>query len=352
MFVNGTEFFFRYLQKSKLLQRAQILLAKRKQQEYLHFLDQIEEWSGKGLEYLSARALSSKKWRREFFRFNEIYSHDLALKRFSGIPYEYSLEVMVEHGLILSETIIENSNKYPLAQKNIVMSNPRVDFLARNEVPSIAIGPYIHYAKSIFDEEKTGAVKKKMGKTLLFFAGHSTREISVERSYAEMFRIIDGLQLQQNFDTVLICGHFVDIEQGLFSIAPKNEKYQYISAGYNRCPAFLDLLRTYIELSDVVASNSIGTQTGYSIFLGKPFWVVNEDSIDKFYSGNQRVLREHRRVIKNAIIGKHQLSYLELEDCFKEQVATVDKANYELVADLWGFDEVKRPDELREILLN
>ena len=71
-----------------------------------------------------------------------------------------------------------------------------------------------------------------------------------------------------------ILGYFIDINNGLFDNITKEDNYKFISCG-DRCgPLFLSLLKTYILLADIVASNTIGTQTGYSLFFNKPYWVI------------------------------------------------------------------------------
>ena len=136
-------------------------------------MNSFADMADQGLESMSRQALAPPGWSRELFKVNEFYAHDLVLKRHAGISYSQALPGLIEHGLVLGRTLVENVKRYPLAKMNIVMSEPRARFLREQGIPAVTIGPYIHYARPVLDEEKMLALKQRLGKTLLFFVSHS-----------------------------------------------------------------------------------------------------------------------------------------------------------------------------------
>ncbi|SFV60197.1 hypothetical protein MNB_SV-3-701 [hydrothermal vent metagenome] len=342
--------FKRFLLNCKYYHKIRLILNRVNMKKYINFMHELLNNRNQSIQYLSERALNSPCWSREIFSTNEFYAHDLIFKKYAGISYSQSLSCLIEHGLVLTEHLVENVNKFPLATSNIVMSEARKMYLKKNGIPAYAVGPYIHYADSIYNHEDLKMMKKRLGKTLLFFPSHSTKYVSIKESYKTFSKTISKLKKNHNFSSVLICGYFLDIEDKLFDYIEKEKGYYFISAG-NRCgPLFLNLIKTYIILADVVASNTIGTQAGYALFLGKPFWTISNTNIIDSYAGSTLHVLKEQSIVDKPLIGDYDISYHELEKLFQKQSYDIDKDLFKIVSSLWGFNDIKSKSEINKII--
>ncbi|MHB0993933.1 MAG: hypothetical protein ACYC04_06205 [Sulfurovum sp.] len=333
-----------------LFHKMRLLLDSKNKQQYLDFIKELEKTRHMGLEYLAKKSLNSPYWDREIFRTNELYSHDIVLKKYANIPFDQPLSCIIEHGLVLTEHLVENPLTYPFAKSNVVMSQARKKYLEENGIDAHAIGPYIHYVDTIYNDSELRRMKEKLGKTLLFFPSHSTKDVSKKESYKYMSEIIDKLKKKHDFDSVLICGYFMDIQDNLFDYIDHNEGYLFVSAGDRRGPMFLNLIKTFISLSDIVASTTIGTQTGYAYLLGKPYWTIPNGNITDYYSGNQNCVQNEKSIVSKPLIGNHKISYFDLEKMFYSQTFSIDDDLFGIVSDLWGFNEIKSKKNMKVIL--
>jgi hypothetical protein len=343
-----------FLRNNKIIynvyHRLRLIKNLRNKKKFLEFKDCLMKNRFKGLEFISELALKPLFWEREKFKTNEKYSHDIALKTYCNQSIGEPLSKIIEHGIVINKHLIENANNYAGCMGNIVMSRARAEFLISQGIPSIAIGPYIHYARSIFKTDELKYIKNKMGKTLLYFPSHSTSFTSVEDSYKFINDDIKVATEGEEFDTVLICGYFIDINNGLFDNITKEDNYKFISCG-DRCgPLFLSLLKTYILLADIVASNTIGTQTGYSLFFNKPYWVIGNTDITRYYDGSMNKVEEEINAMHKELIGDMEITYLEYENYFRNKSYDIDHKTYKLTSLFWGFDDIKTEGQLRNII--
>lgn len=318
---------------------------------YLAHMERMLTSKPKGLASVSELSLEPVFWEREIFRCNEIYAHDLVFKQFLGVDPARCLEVIVEHGCVFSEVLVENHLTFPGARQNIVMSRARSQFLARHGISSTPIGPYLHYAGSFFDEQEISRLKRELGKTLLYFPSHSTLDVCIKDSFSEIDGILSELKKNHGFDSVLICGYYMDIEKGLFQAIEKKDGYHFVTCGNRLGPFFQGLLKSFLLLADVVASNSAGTQAGYALYCGKPFWIVGGTNIWSHYKGDSAKVREELAITSQPILGT-DLHLLELESLFRNQSMTPDEGLRSLVGRLWGFDDTRSPQELKRAIFH
>lgn len=314
---------------------------------------ELSRFTGDNLERLAALALAPPVfWERELLAINEQYAHDLTLKKYLGLDLGTRLGVIIEHGLVLNRSLVENHLNYPLARRNIVMSRARAEYLASMGVKAAPIGPYLHYAAPVFSAADLASLRQKLGKTLLFFPSHSTQDVSVVDSYRDLNAMLIDLTKRHGFDSVLVCGYFIDIENGLFDRIEKRDGIHFISCGHRFGPGFLALLKTWLLLADVAASNSLGTQAGYALYCGKPFWVVGEQAITRFYSGAAQRVADERAATAQPLIGERSMSFEDLEALFRHESYRIDPEVYRCVSGLWGFEDVLDRDGLWRALFD
>jgi hypothetical protein len=102
------------------------------------------------------------------------------------------------------------------------------------------------------------------------------------------------------------------------------------TAGHQLDINFLNRLKTIILLSDYTCSNSIGTHTGYCVYLGKPHLVINP----------VQTLEEVNPL------------WRDLWETFEKDSSQAQVDKRLLASKYWGFDCVKSREEMRALLIN
>lgn len=135
-------------------------------------------------------------------------------------------------------------------------------------VPVFSIGPYIHYAKGIYSEEKIQEIKEKNGKTLLIFSPHSIE--STKRKYDKKL-FIDNVvkEYGSQFSSMWLCTYWTDLNDPVCQYA-ESIGIHVVTAGFRFDSKFSQRLKTVFEIADAIVCGDIGTFIPYALFLGKP----------------------------------------------------------------------------------
>ena len=99
--------------------------------------------------------------------------------------------------------------------------------LVWEEIPNVsvhALGPYILYAKPLYTYPKLQRLKRRLGKTLLFFPVHASSDCKMPFDAHEAIRRLQVLKKQYDFRTVLVCMYYMNLQQG--------EHLPYLQAGF------------------------------------------------------------------------------------------------------------------------
>jgi hypothetical protein len=271
------------------------------------------------------------------------YGHDIVIKRFAGLPLVGPyLPYTIEHGLKLSPlSYFEKPNV--LSSGFLCMSQERSDSLDKMfKTNSVAIGPWIHYAKPVLDKNAMHELKIQLGKTLLVIGSHNWGEVT--RHY-DQDKFIDRIQIvkeEYEYQTVIHSLHWMDDPNGFPS--------SWISAchGHKLNPWFLDCLKTLFMLSDGLATNSIGTHLGYSISERKQVhWMPIE------VRQNISSLSGHHLESEKAE-WRARTSFREMLDCLSDQgqkpLTASDHSLHEEINKYWGLDSLRSANCMRDIL--
>lgn len=203
------------------------------------------------------------------YGFNSFYGLSKIINR--AIGNTGVVDGAIEHGISCAGKI----DSYSVG-KDVVytMSESRKNFIESvlYGKKCVAVGPYIKYANSILSKDEIIAQKKKLGKTLLLFPAHSTHHVNASFNVDVFIEEVERVRKKYNYDTVLVCIYWKDHLRGL-SQKYAAKKYLLCTAGHIYDSHFMNRLRTIIELSDVAMSNDIGTNMGYCITLGKPYYL-------------------------------------------------------------------------------
>lgn len=274
---------------------------------------------------------------------NNMYGIGFWLKKYANIGSK--LNTYIEHGLFLGD-YIEIDEKEWYVKSITTMSEKRRIHLVNNGINKQinVIGPYINYADYYTNYSEFLKLKKKLGRTLLIFPSHSTKNI-LESNFSH--QIIKYVNLHKHeFDTIMINLYYIDACNKDILAEYRNENYMLTCAGHKFDPYFLSRLKTIISLADMTASNSgsIGTHIGYCLSLNKPHHIFetisekkprNEVGVKLLNSVN--VIREHEK--------------LEIENVFSKYSEEINKIQYTVACNYWGLNEIKSKGEISDLLL-
>ena len=214
---------------------------------------------------------------------NSYYGHEYWLKKYSG--YEKSILGLIEHGLTFRCDVDKDGWNIEWELGSILtFGNCRYDLL-RELYPSyniVRIGPRIHYAP--VDREYYNELKKKLDpnkRTIVLYPLHS---LATQKSLYNIDSFLeDALYFAKENDigNILVSLHPSDILNGYDKdYLVKNQKLLLVSGGSNEI-RFLPRLKAILSIADITYSNTVGTHTGYSIYMNKP-QIINpkSDSLD------------------------------------------------------------------------
>ena len=145
---------------------------------------------------------------------------------------------------------------------------------AKPYAPIYNIGPYILYARSIYSENQIKQMKKNYGKTVLLFPGHSFEGTDVEYNRDTFVDQIMG-EFSEKYNTILVSVYWNDVDDPVYEAFRKSGA-KLVSAGFRGDQNFIHRLRTLIDVSDLVASNLVGSYVGFSQALNTPLYMLSD----------------------------------------------------------------------------
>lgn len=275
---------------------------------------------------------------------NNLYGYAEALKEYAQLKQD--LNAYMEHGLFLGEIVHPDQFHWHF-RKVITMCTQRVEILAQKlpQKKASAIGPYIHYAKPLLDEDAFTALKKSLGKVLLVFPFHSMK--GVEAGYEEGMLIEEIKARAKDFDSVLISLYFLDAQNTHRAKQYTDAGFKVVTAGHKFDPNFVRRQRTHIELADMTMSNGMGTQTGYCIYLNKPHYIFNQ-AIEQKARSSAEALR-HEAVTNLSAQEKIQYERSLFNNLFGTYQTHISDEQQRITAQYWGFKDVRSPEEIRQL---
>lgn len=276
--------------------------------------------------------------------YNMWYGHGNSIKNYCG--YKGSSCLQIEHGVYLTDYTPKDqmNKKFPGI---ITFGDAGYKRLKKDmNQDIIKVGPYINYANILYPNEFMTHIKKILGKTLLIFPSHSTWSLQVDYDIDKFIKYIKNIVLQNRIQSVIVCMFSRDIERGINKYF-ENNGFIVVTCGYRGDINFLNKQKTLINLADYVISNVAGTYLGYSIFLGKPITLYNQeldktlikkDLEDEFLS-KWKLIDEFYTMQQNVIMQE-----------FCEFNEFITKNQYDIANLHWGFDYIKTKKEMKDIL--
>lgn len=287
-----------------------------------------------------------KQTEKDYFGDNRHYGHFNVFRNFCD--YNNTSYILIEHGLHFGGYVpnYEISNNSPAI---ITFGDYSYKYIReKTSKPILKVGPYIHYAKNLYTDEFINYIKAILGKTLLVFPMHSIDKVYYEYNIEEFMMHIEGLKRKYNFETIIICMYWKDIELGINKYY-EDKGYKVVSAGHrNNNISFLNRLKTIISISDYTISNSLGTHTGYCVYLNKPHQIFNQNIIIKGKDENSLKIEFDKRGnnFEDLYNEEKRLFY----NVFNEFNLNITKEQYEICNKYWGFDCIRTQEEMKDIM--
>lgn len=278
------------------------------------------------------------------------YCMDKILKEYANFPLDEKIHALFEHGVQITD-YCEGFFRAHEYEPSIVPSKYRVEVLKKqkNYNGAYAIGPYIHYSKSLLNSDELNEEKERLGKTLLVFPSHSIEGTLSSFDYEKFCEEID--KYSSEFDSVRICMYYKDVNLKRFK--PYEKKgFEIVSAGHFNDYNFMPRLKSIIEASDMTMSNECGSHLGYCIYLNKPHFLFNshETTYEKEKNGEHAELMiKHANKVQESKINNENVK--NIREYFSKFETKITNNQYELINYLWGFDEIKTPEELNNIFM-
>lgn len=305
--------------------------------------------SRKGLHFTDIEKLSAdlpNTYIKEILRgeiFLARYGMNRNLKQYAGLPLNSKIHALFEHGILYTD-YIGGAFRIHEYLPSIVASKYRLNILKKqkNYRGAYAIGPYINYANSLLNEEEIKSEKERLGRTLLVFPSHSIDCVTAQFDYNNF---IDEIKrVGKDFDNIRICMYYQDVTLNKHKPYQK-EGFEIVTAGHFNDYYFLNRLKSIILTSDVTMANDIGTHLGYCLYLNKPHYIFKQ-KIDYDIRNNlieKNTKEAHEKINKSDNV----TNILRL---FSEYGEKITPEQYALISYLWGFDEVKTPEELKNLI--
>jgi len=280
----------------------------------------------------------------EYVNNNTWYQHGLSIKTYAGFNKKYKLPVSIRHGIILADQYCPHDIDNDLPCLIVFSEHSKNIFSKYTNKEIIPIGPYIHYADSLLTKNKYLYERKRLGKTLLFFPSHSSTYGTVLHENYD--HLEDIRKISMDFDTVRVCLHWFDVKS-CFYHQYQNLGWDIVCAGHETNHLFLSRLKSIIECSDFVISESIGTHLGYAIYLNKPVMVVNPFVSAKI---TDKALEDN--VTQDKIDEVRMNPFIEkAAKLFSNYSDKITQEQNNFVEKYWGLSLTKSKKEMRSIIL-
>lgn len=278
---------------------------------------------------------------KEVYRGNVFYGAGKCLREYCGASKP--LKACIEHGVHFGNYVNEaelDSSELPAL---VTFGSERLKHIHDvSEVPVCMIGPYIAYARGYLCDEDVKAARIMLGRTMLVFPSHSIEFVDkvfeVEEFMAEIIRIKNLFKIK----TVLVSIYYRDLLDGAAD-PYEDAGFIVVTSGYREDEEFLSRQRSFIELSDLTISNSVGTHVGYCVYLGKPHYIYNQ-SCSQFGATKADEIE-----FDNSFAEVAKKEKAEVQAAFSNCEERITEEQMRVCEKYWGFSHVARKSEIKAL---
>jgi len=264
---------------------------------------------------------------------NKCYGNIQAIKNATGEAFHK--HCMIEHGLYFAEFVIKDECTMPCIDTIYTYSDYRKKAILKElgekfDKEIITVGPYIQYADYFKTKEELLRLKKQLGKVLLVFPTHSFGDKDDLYNFDQFSQCID--EMAKDYDTILISMIGYDLQRG-FDKQYRDKGYRIVSSGTRNDLYFLNRQRDLMELADMTISNNIGTHIGYSICLGTPHYIFDQEIIEIKKTASAHA-SDHLQEIRDR-------EYAEIKSVFNSRESVITPEQIAMVKKYWGPFKIK-----------
>ncbi len=220
----------------------------------------------------------------EEYGWNAYYNLANIVKRVIGISEDTVLQGAIEHGILRYNEMADAT-----ISQNIIFAfgYKRMQYLQQKfpEKRIYSVGPYIQYVDGYMSDDEISKLKTQFKRTLLVFTSHSIPGEHVEFDVDSFIKEIERIRIEKGFDTVIVSLHWRDIQAYQLDEKFLKMNYKISTCGNLYDTNFLPRLKSVIDLSDMVMANDTGSYLGYTITLGKPFYLYYLRPMSTFDTG-------------------------------------------------------------------
>ena len=199
---------------------------------------------------------------------NDFYGQASVLKRYAGLREDYSLPLVIEHGL-RRDGRIWSVDRDAIFSTLLVASKARRDDIQKlTDKRVIPIGSCFFYAKQIVDEQTGASAANDNRSGTVVFPVHSTHWISAQfdnETFADELR-----KLPDAMQPVVVCIYWKDYLKGSHEVYQRRGM-QVISAGHMFDRDFLLRFYDICRQFKFAVGNAIGTHLFYAVNSGCSF---------------------------------------------------------------------------------
>ena len=320
--------------------RQNLILKRYKHNGFKSIIDKLKLFGPRDILNISAEIPEDSYFPNEILNSNSYYGHSSIIKDFCGLDENYILKLSIQHGMYFGKTFFEPEAK---TFKNYLVWGDSVKSNLKQVIDNkmTTIGSPFFYSKNFLTNTQIKKEKNRLGKNILVFPAHSTHNSELKFDIDEFISSI--LQKYATTYKIRVCLYWKDCTQENLSIY---EKYgiECVTAGHIFDPMFYPRLKSLLEVSDVTASNDIGSFLGYSIYMKKPHQIFKSKlSVLGDVGGfRSKVYNEFRQ----------DVNYNKLYQLLSECDLEISKEIYDICDKYFGFSNIKSSNVLKKIILD
>jgi len=200
---------------------------------------------------------------------SEVYGFGKWIRKYGFYPNWLPLCINVDHGIPLDENPAKHEieSDAPVFFSYWHIKTQRFREIYNRQCYTF-LSPFVFARKSLKIEQSENA------KGSLFFVSHSSQDVISQKTVDEYCQELSGIP--EIFKPLTVCLHTYDVDRGLDREFQKLG-YQVVTAGNNLEPLFTENFYRILENYNYTISDSIGSQTFYSIEMGIPFGLFGEE---------------------------------------------------------------------------
>ena len=266
-----------------------------------------------------------------FYGLAEQYSQGKIYREYANFPEELPLNVYSDHGMDPANVVYPHELENP-AYAMLTYSNHKYEnFTRKRKQPCFKVPqPLIWYRNHHNIQQKENA------QGTIFFAAHSTPDVSVDYDLAWICKELKALPEQMQ--PVGVCLFMSDVHSGTFLKYMENG-FPVYTAGHVSDWNFVDRFYELISHYKYGASNAFGSFLLYCLEMGMPFSMLNQPI--EFINYTDRNLKKGKIITEPLEIQVEQFfSGINLE-------ITVQQKKY--VNHLMGVTDYLSPEELHKV---